>query len=411
MTSNMFGDVLPDTIITYLPVFSILAICLFSYFVSRFILNKIISKRILQSKTRIDDVLHKNRVFSRISYLIPFIILYNFVPYLYELPLPNIPYEITLAFFNIIFLALFVIIINSALTSFAELYARKYKRIPIKSYIQLLKIGIYIISIVVFISILINQSPLILLSGLGALSAILLFIFKDTILSIIANLQISSNDLVQLHDWIEAPTFGADGDVIEIALHTIKVQNWDKTITVIPTHKLIDSSFKNWRGMTESGGRRIMRSISIDLSTIKFCDEKLLKKLHKIDVLTNYLSEKEKELHDFNTSTKINDPHTVNSRRLTNIGIFRIYLGEYLKNHPKINENMTFLIRQLAPSDNGLPLQIYVFTTDNEWIEYEKIQSDVFDHVLAVVSEFDLKLFQKPTGYDVSNMNSGNTNN
>ena len=235
----MLGYVLPDTIITYLPVFSILAICLFSYFVSRFILNKIVSKRILQSKTRIDDVLHKNSVFSRISYLIPFIILYNFVPYLYELPLPNIPYEITLAFFNIIFLALFVIIINSALTSFAELYARKYKRIPIKSYIQLLKIGIYIISIVVFISILINQSPLILLSGLGALSAILLFIFKDTILSIIANLQISSNDLVQLHDWIEAPKFGADGDVIEIALHTIKVQNWDKTITVIPTHKLL----------------------------------------------------------------------------------------------------------------------------------------------------------------------------
>ena len=410
MTYNTFVNILPSDFLIYTPAFSILFICLFSYFASKFVLTKIISKIILKSKNRFDDVLYKNKVLYRISYLIPVIILYNSISYLSD-TFKIIPYALALSFFNIIFLILFAIIINSILTSFAELYGRKYKRIPIKSYIQLIKIGIYMISALILISILINKSPLILLSGLGALSAILLFIFRDTILSIVANLQISSNDLVQLNDWIEAPTFGADGAVIEIALHTLKVQNWDKTIIVIPTHKLIDSSFKNWRGMTESGGRRIMRSIFIDLSSVKFCDEPLLKKLRKINILKNYIVEKEKEINNFNISNKLKNSDIVNSRRLTNIGVFRIYLGEYLKNHPKINENMTFMVRQLAPTDHGLPLQIYVFTTDNEWIKYEKIQSDVFDHVLAVISEFDLKLFQKPTGYDIVNLKSGNTNN
>ncbi|MCH2380603.1 MAG: mechanosensitive ion channel family protein, partial [Nitrososphaerales archaeon] len=198
---------------------------------------------------------------------------------------------------------------------------------------------------------------------------------------------------------------GADGDVIEIALHTIKVQNWDKTITVIPTHKLIDSSFKNWRGMEQTGGRRIKRSINIDISAIKFCNDSLLSNFSKIDLLSSYLKEKDILLSKTNKNTKIDDTfHQLNSRTLTNIGTFRAYVISYLRNHDSINENMTFLVRQLPPSENGLPIEIYVFSNDNEWINYENIQSDIFDHLIAATNYFDLRIFQNPSGYDLNSL-------
>ena len=255
----------------------------------------------------------------------------------------------------------------------------------------------------IIISILSGISPWGLIGSIGAISAVLLLIFRDTILSLIANLQISSNKLVQLHDWIEAPAFGADGDVIEIALHTIKVQNWDKTITVIPTHKLIDSSFKNWRGMEQSGGRRIKRSINIDLTSIKFCDDKMLSNFTKIDLLSSYLKEKGLLLSKFNKNVK-SDTHFLNSRNLTNIGTFRAYIISYLRNHDSINENMTFLVRQLPPSETGLPIEIYVFSNDNEWVNYENIQSDIFDHLIAATNYFDLRIFQNPSGHDLNSL-------
>tara|TARA_B100001245_G_C22771731_1_gene372996 strand:- start:171 stop:833 length:663 start_codon:yes stop_codon:yes gene_type:complete len=212
-----------------------------------------------------------------------------------------------------------------------------------------------------------------------------------------ANLQISSNNLVQLHDWIEAPTFGADGDVIEIALHTIKVQNWDKTITVIPTHKLIDSSFKNWRGMEQSGGRRIKRSINIDISSIRFCDESMIKNYEKIDLISDYLKTK---INDIDKSNSAKEEILLNSRRLTNIGTFREYIKSYLRNNVNVSDNMTFLVRQLPPSEFGLPIEIYVFSNDNEWINYENIQADIFDHLIAATFYFDLRIFQNPSGND-----------
>ena len=272
-------------------------------------------------------------------------------------------------------------------------YSRKYKRIPLKSYIQIVKIFVFIFSALLAISVLSGRSPWVLLGSLGAISAVLLLIFRDTILSFMANLQISSNNLVQLHDWIEAPTFGADGDVIEIALHTIKVQNWDKTITVIPTHKLIDSSFKNWRGMEQSGGRRIKRSINIDISSIRFCDESMIKNYEKIDLISDYLKTK---INDIDKSNSAKEEILLNSRRLTNIGTFREYIKSYLRNNVNVSDNMTFLVRQLPPSEFGLPIDIYVFSNDNEGINYENIQADIFDHLIAAAFYFDLHIFQNP---------------
>ena len=259
---------------------------------------------------------------------------------------------------------------------------------------------INIFGIIVVIAVLTGNSPVYLLSGLGALTAVLILVFKDTILSLVSSVQISSNDLFKVGDWVEAPQFGADGDVIDIALHSVKIQNWDKTISVIPTNKLIDSSFKNWRGMAESGGRRIKRSINIDMSSIKFCTNEMIDRYSKYNVIANYIKVKLEEVQRFNIENNITDESLINGRSLTNIGTFRAYIEGYLRNHNKIHDEMTFLVRQLSPSANGLPIEIYVFSNDTDWLNYEKIQADIFDHLLAVVSEFELKVFQNPSGSD-----------
>ena len=369
--------------------------------ISRKILVRLIVPQIKKSKTKLDDILVKNHLFIRISYLVPILIFDNFSYILAS----NLSLEISTIETIIAISTIFVFnwIIDSILSSFTDAYSRRYKQIPLKSYVQIFKILVIIFSGLIIISILSGISPWGLIGSIGAISAVLLLIFRDTILSLIANLQISSNKLVQLHDWIEAPAFGADGDVIEIALHTIKVQNWDKTITVIPTHKLIDSSFKNWRGMEQSGGRRIKRSINIDLTSIKFCDDKMLSNFTKIDLLSSYLKEKGLLLSKFNKNVK-SDTHFLNSRNLTNIGTFRAYIISYLRNHDSINENMTFLVRQLPPSETGLPIEIYVFSNDNEWVNYENIQSDIFDHLIAATNYFDLRIFQNPSGHDLNSL-------
>ena len=400
ITSIMFEYPILNNILPLL----ILFLASYSAFkITRKILVRFIVPQIKKSKTKLDDILVKNHLFIRISYLVPILIFDNFSYILAS----NLSLEISTIETIIAISTIFVFnwIIDSILSSFTDAYSRRYKQIPLKSYVQIFKILIIIFSGLIVISILSGISPWGLIGSIGAISAVLLLIFRDTILSLIANLQISSNKLVQLHDWIEAPAFGADGDVIEIALHTIKVQNWDKTITVIPTHKLIDSSFKNWRGMEQSGGRRIKRSINIDISSIKFCNESLLSNLNKIDLLSSYLKEKDVLLSKTNKNIKIDDNfHQLNSRTLTNIGTFRAYVISYLRNHDSINENMTFLVRQLPPSENGLPIEIYVFSNDNEWINYENIQSDIFDHLIAATNYFDLRIFQNPSGHDLNSL-------
>lgn len=274
---------------------------------------------------------------------------------------------------------------------------------PIKGYIQVIKIVIYAIATILIIATLIDRSPLILLSGLGAMAAVLMLIFQDTLLSLVASVQISSGDMIRVGDWIEMPQLNADGDVIDIALHTVKIQNWDKTITTIPTKRFISDSFKNWRGMQESGGRRIKRSLFIDQTSIHFLSKEELEHLKRFNLLDGYFDNKINELNQWNAvHVKSSSGDSLDSRKLTNIGSFRAYIEHYLRNNPRIHQKgMTLMVRQLSPTPEGLPMEIYCFTTTTAWTEYEGIQSDIFDHLLAIVPEFNLRVYQTPSGADM----------
>ncbi|PKM08116.1 MAG: mechanosensitive ion channel protein MscS [Gammaproteobacteria bacterium HGW-Gammaproteobacteria-4] len=273
---------------------------------------------------------------------------------------------------------------------------------PIKGYLQVVKIVLFIASAILIVAILIERSPLLLFSGLGAMTAVLMLVFKDTILSLVASVQLSSNDMVRVGDWIEMPQLGADGDVIDIALHTVKVQNWDKTITTIPTYRLINESFRNWRGMSDAGGRRIMRALLLDQGSVRFLSDAERDDLRRIALIDGYLDKKRSELEAWNRTLLAEGKDPVNSRRVTNIGTFRAYVEAYLRAHPRIHQQMTLLVRQLAPGAEGLPLQIYCFTTTTDWAAYESIQADIFDHLLAILPRFGLRVFQSPSGADVS---------
>jgi miniconductance mechanosensitive channel len=374
----------------------ILLLSYVSYLITRKFFLKWLAKLIKRTKTSLDDIFYDKVFSNRLSYIVPILIIYNFAYLTHS-------YAATIQ--RIAFALIFLIIlmsISAFLDALNKIYEQKeqFKNRPIKGYIQAATIVLYIVGALVMIGILTGQSFLVLLSGLGALTAIIILVFRDTILSFIASLQIATNDLVRLGDWIEVPKYEVDGDVIDIALHIVKIQNFDKTISVIPTHKLIEATFKNWRGMQESGGRRIKRSIFIDIDSIKFCDEKMLEKFQKIELLKDYLDQKIAEIEKDNKNKNVDMNSMVNARRLTNIGTFRAYIEAYLRNHKKISNDMTFLVRQLAPGPTGLPIEMYVFTTDVRWVNYEDIQADIFDHLLAVTKEFNLRTFQYPGGKD-----------
>ena len=376
-------------------IFIILCLSIISYLITKFILLNIASRFFRKTSTQIDDILIDNGFLGRLSYFVPLIVIYYMIGYKFG----NIDLisRLIYASFSIIGIS----VIHSILSSVNEIYSnsRFSDRLNIKSYIQILKLIVSLFGIIIIIAFLSNKSPWYLLSGLGALTAVLMLIFKDTILSFVSSIQITSSDLFKIGDWVEAPQFGADGDVIDIALHTIRIQNWDKTITTIPTHKLIDSSFKNWRGMNDSGGRRIKRSINIDLNSVKFCDSDMIERYKKINFLSDYINSKKTEIRSFNQTKNISDS-ILNGRALTNIGTYRAYIQQYLRNNSNIHPDMTFLVRQLSPGNNGVPLEVYVFSNNINWVEYESIQSDIFDHLIASVKEFDLVLFQNPTGND-----------
>nr|WP_312163215.1 mechanosensitive ion channel family protein [Brevundimonas diminuta] len=292
--------------------------------------------------------------------------------------------------------------IGAGLDMANALYARSPRahRRSIKGYLQVLKIVIYAIATILVIAALIDRSPLLLLSGLGALAAVLMLVFKDTILSLVASVQLNSNDMLRVGDWIEMPQVNADGDVIDIALHTVKVQNWDKTITTIPTWRLISESYRNWRGMQDSGGRRIKRSLLIDQTSARFLTDAERERMRRFLLIDDYLADKSAEMAEWNAKLVEAGRDPVNMRRSTNIGAFRAYVQNYLENHPRIRQDMTLLVRQMQPTETGLPLEIYAFTATVAWAEYEAIQADIFDHLLAILPEFDLRLFQSPSGAD-----------
>ncbi|WP_223871723.1 mechanosensitive ion channel family protein [Candidatus Dactylopiibacterium carminicum] len=299
--------------------------------------------------------------------------------------------------------------ISHVLTLVNQLYERRpdAQNKPIKGYLQLLKLVVYVVATILMVALLLDRSPLILLSGLGAMAAVLMLIFQDTLLSLVASVQISSNDIIRVGDWVEMPQLNADGSVIDVALHTVKVQNWDKTITTIPTRRFITDPFKNWRGMQESGGRRIKRSLMIDQQSVRFLDEGEKTSLRRFRLLQDYLEQKQQEIEGWNARLQEQGRETVNTRRITNLGTFRAYVERYLRHHTQIHQDMTLIVRQMAPTPEGLPLEIYCFTATTAWVAYEGIQADIFDHLLAIIPEFGLRLFQQPSGQDMRTLARG----
>ena len=378
--------------------FAVLLISWISYYVARTVLLRWLARLIRRTQTKIDDILLERGVLRRVALLAPVVVLYYGAG-----ALPG-PTAYVLQIVNAALTVVVLLVLGSAIDAFQDIIADYDARteVPIKSYTQIAKIVIYVLGTLITTAVLTGKSPWVLLSGVGALMAVVILVFRDTILSLVASFTIASNRMIRVGDWIEAPDFGADGDVIEVALHTVKVQNWDKTITSIPTHKLVEVSFKNWRGMQESGGRRIKRSLHLDMNTARFCDEEMLDRFEAIELIRNYVRERRQVVASDNSARKVDVSELVNGRRLTNVGTFRAYVVAYLRSHPHIHQDMTFLVRHRAPTPQGLPLEIYVFTTTTEWGAYEGIQSDIFDHLLAVVPRFGLRVFQEPTGAELA---------
>lgn len=368
-----------------------------AHFAAHRILLVAVSYVVKRSRTRWDDILLEHHFFSRLSHLSPALVIY-FAAYLFE-PVAGIIQR-----FSTVYMVLAgLLVVNAFLNAVVHIYRshEASRDRPIKGYVQVAKIILFIFVGVWAVAMLLNRDPTGILTGLGAMTAVLILVFKDSILGFVASLQLSMNDMVRIGDWVEMPKYGADGDVIDVSLHTVKVQNWDKTITTIPAYALISDSFKNWRGMSESGGRRIKRAIHIDMNSIRFCDAAMLMRFEKFQLVRDYLASRRKEIAEYNAAQGVDTSEIINGRNLTNIGMFRAYIMAYLHAHPKIHQEMTFLIRQLPPGEHGLPIEIYVFSNDQDWIAYEGIQSDIFDHLLAVVPMFGLRVFQRPSGADL----------
>ncbi|MFQ5651052.1 MAG: mechanosensitive ion channel family protein [bacterium] len=379
----------------------VLLLSLVANTVAKRVVLSALSSIIARTRTSWDDTLLKRKVLNRLVHLAPALVIYVLTPAALS-GLEHVISGVTSA------LVIYMIVVTTlAFDAFMNGVVDIYqtydisRQIPIKGFIQVVKLIVFFLAGIFVISTLLDKTPLFLLSGLGALTAVLMLIFKDAILGLVAGIQLTANKMVAHGDWVEMPRYGADGDVLEVSLTTVKVQNWDKTITTIPTYALISESFKNWRGMQQSDGRRIKRSINIDMNTVKFCTEEMLQRFAKIQYITEYIERKKKELAEFNQMVQVDNSSLVNGRRMTNLGTFRAYVNAYLRNHPMVNQKMTLLVRQLQPTGEGLPIEIYLFSKDKAWVNYEAIQSDIFDHLLAVVSEFDLRLFQRPTGLDL----------
>lgn len=340
----------------------------------------------------------------RLAWIVPAVIVQRGIALVGHLPVILVELIANLASAVIVFT--FARAISSTFDLLNALYQRRdnANKLPIKGYLEVGKIIVYMAAAILMIAIMINQSPVLLLSGLGAMGAVLMLVFKDTILSFVASVQLTNNDMVRIGDWIAMPQQNADGFVIDMALHTVKVQNWDKTVTTVPTYKLISESFINWRAMFEAGGRRIQRSLMIDQSSTRFLEPDEIDRLKRFSLLRPYLEGKEAELEQWNRASPERIEQSVNARRITNIGTFRAYVDAYVRSHPGIHvdhPNMFFLVRQLAPTPTGLPLEIYCFTKNTAWAVYEGVQADIFDHLLAILPEFHLRLFQEPGGHDI----------
>ena len=384
-------------------IITLIAVSFFLFFLVKFILKRYVGKFIRKTKFKYDDYFLGKKLERRIAFLIP---VYMIQGLIYAVA-PDL--DMLDAFIHALArigeITTFTGIVISITDSVSDIYNSfdVSKNRPMKGFMQVAKIIAIMICILLVIGVIINKNMGDILVGLGALSAVMMLVFKDPILGFVGGIQLTSNDMVRIGDWIVKGD--ADGNVIDIGLTTVKVQNWDNTIATIPTYSMITDPFINWRGMTESGGRRISRSIIIDLDTIKFCTPEMLEKYKKFQLVADYITKTEEEITKYNQENKIDTSTLVNGRRQTNLGIFRAYLTEYLKQNPNLNHNLTMLVRQKDPTEFGVPMQIYCFSSKTDWISYEAIQNDIFDHIYAVINQFDLKVYQRPSSHSINLMN------
>lgn len=383
-------------------ILAIIVVAAIVHWITKWIVIKIIHRLVEKSKTDWDDYLLKHKVFQALSHLASAMVFYYSCNFSEILEVTSL----LTTFTNIYFVIIFVKVVSGTLKAANDIYLTTPYAASrsIKGYIQLIMILVYFVAAIFIIAFIFKKSPLGLMTGLTAFAAVLLLVFKDPILGLVASIQLSANNMLKPGDWIEVPKHNANGTVVDISLTTVKVQNGDKTISTIPTYSLVTDSFLNWSGMEESDGRRIKRFINIDMKSVRFCDNQMLEKFQNFRLIRNYVTEKQNEINEHNTKLGVVDDHIPNGRRQTNLGIFRKYLEIYLKNNPYINNDMTFLVRYLQPTESGLPIEIYVFSKEKQLSDYESIQADIFDHILAIIPEFELRVFQAPSGSDINDL-------
>ena len=391
--SMHFGTTASLAIAEGIAVASLLVVGFLLYFLARFIINKTVNVLIKKTPSKYDDLLIKNKVFVRICLLIPAII----IKYYIKDAMPDfadaaaIIVKITKIYEITVYASILMAVVNTAHELYNSFETSKLK--PIEGLVQVIKGVIIAVSVLLITTFLLGKSLSSIIIGLGTLSAVLMLIFQDSIKGFVGSIQLSINDMLRIGDWISVGP--ADGTVQEINLTTVKVQNWDNTITTIPTYNLISNPFTNWRGMSESGGRRIARTINIDVNTIRYCTPEMLEKYKHYSLVKDYITQREADIAEYNKANNIDTSEIMNGRQQTNLGIFRAYLKAYINNNPKLNHNLTMMVRQLQPTEFGVPLQIYAFSSDKQWVNYEEIQSDIFDHVIAAATMFDLRIYQK----------------
>lgn len=392
---------LADSLDQFIAFALVLVIAFLADAVCRHILLKIVAHLVRKTKATWDDIVFDHKVMVHLSRMVAPVIIYIFVPVAFaEAGSVTLDFIQRICFIYIVIT--FLSFINSFLKAVYTVYSAKeqLRDRPLKGMLQTVQVILWFVGAIVIVSILINESPVSLLAGLGASAAILMLVFKDSIMGFVSGVQLSANDMLKVGDWIAMPKYGADGTVIEVTLNTVKVRNWDNTIVTIPPYLLVSDSFQNWRGMRESGGRRVKRSINIDMTSVKFCTPEMLAKYRKIRLLKDYVEHTEQVIADYNEKNHIDNSILVNGRRQTNLGVFRAYLTAYLKSLPDVNQELTCMVRQLQPTDHGIPMELYFFCSLKDWVPYEGVQADVFDHVLAIIPEFDLQVFQSPSGRD-----------
>lgn len=372
-------------------------------YICRYILLGAFKKFAKKTTNQLDDLIIEKKIINKGMHIIPSILIFTMLPMAYPSPADKEILVLLQKLCQIYIITVSLLFINSLLNLGVELFHRndKFKDKPLKGFVQIVQVILFSVGVILLISILINESPSTIFTGIGASAAILMLVFKDTILGFVAGIQLSANDMLRVDDWISMPKYGADGTVIEITLNTVKVKNFDNTISTIPPYALISESFQNWRGMRESPGRRIKRSINLDMNSVKFCTPEMLEKYRKISLLAGYIDDTENKLQTYNQTNQIDNTILVNGRRQTNLGVFRAYLQRYLESLPEVNKEMICMVRHLQPTEKGIPMELYFFSSIKDWIIYETIQADVFDHVLAVIPEFDLQIFQELSGSDV----------